>query len=157
MTRRRRQQEPTNSRRASREFAFRTLFEAERSGQPLEVVFRRTSEAMNSGEDDTLTPLTPEALTFARELAEGVDTRWEDVQAALSSTIRGWSFEQMSQTDLNILRMAAFEMMFLDQAHPPVIESALRIARKFGGDDSGKFVNGVLAGLSRSLQAPQEG
>ena len=42
-------------------------------------------------------------------------------------------------------------MVYMDTPHPPVIESAVRTARKYGGDDSGKFVNGVLAGLSRTV------
>ena len=152
MTRRRdRQQQPVNSRRAAREFAFRTLFESERGDLPLEQVFLRTTDQMHGGLDDTLTPLTPEALTFARSLAEGLDTHWDEVEEALRRTIRGWSFEQMAQTDLNVLRLAAFEMMYTEEPHPPVIESAVRIARKFGGEDSGRFVNGVLGTLSRSL------
>ena len=52
----------------------------------------------------------------------------------------------------NILRLATFEMMHTPEPHPPVIESAVRIARKFGGEDSGRFVNGVLGGLSRTLK-----
>ena len=54
-----------------------------------------------------------------------------------------------------MLRLAVFEMLHTPEPHPPVIESAVRIARKFGGDDSGRFVNGVLGGLSRSLEAEQ--
>ena len=152
MTRRReRSAAPTGSRRAAREFAFRALFESERGELPLEQVFMRTAAQMHEG-DETLTPLTPDAIAFARSLAEGLDMHWDEVQAALQRTIRGWSFEQMAQTDLNVLRLAAFEMMFTPEPHPPVIESAVRIARKFGGEDSGRFVNGVLGTLSRSLE-----
>lgn len=152
MTRRReRTAAPNGSRRAAREFAFRALFESERGELPLEQVFMRTAAQMHEG-DDTLPLLTPEAVAFARSLAEGLDMHWEEVQEALKRTIRGWSFEQMAQTDLNILRLAAFEMMFTGEPHPPVIESAVRIARKFGGEDSGRFVNGVLGTLSRSLE-----
>ncbi|WP_261664256.1 transcription antitermination factor NusB [Deinococcus sp. Marseille-Q6407] len=151
MTRRRERGAPSGSRRAAREFAFRALFESERGELPLEQVFMRTAAQMHEGGDDTLTPLTPEAVAFARSLAEGLDMHWEEVQDALHRTIRGWSFDQMAQTDLNILRLAAYEMMFTSEPHPPVIESAVRIARKFGGEDSGRFVNGVLGTLSRSL------
>lgn len=152
MTRRReRGNTPTGSRRAAREFAFRALFESERGELPLEQVFMRTTAQMHEGDDETLTLLAPEAVAFARSLAEGLDMHWDEVEATLRRTIRGWSFEQMAQTDLNILRLAAYEMMFTGEPHPPVIESAVRIARKFGGEDSGRFVNGVLGTLSRSL------
>jgi N utilization substance protein B len=155
LTRRREKaQQPVGTRRAAREFAFRTLFEADRGGGdlPLEAVFTRAEGAMREG-DDTFPQLNAEALAFARQLAEGFDIHRADVDATLRRTVRGWDFGQMAQTDLNILRLAVFEMLYTPEPHPPVIESAVRIARKFGGEDSGRFVNGVLGGLSRTMQA----
>ncbi|GAA5532467.1 transcription antitermination factor NusB [Deinococcus aluminii] len=152
MTRRReRGQQPVGTRRAAREFAFRVLFEAERGHLPLDAVFTRAEGAMREG-DDTFPQLNAEALAFARQLVDGLGERRPDVDATLRRTIRGWDFEQMAQTDLNVLRLATFEMIYTPEPHPPVIESAVRIARKFGGEDSGRFVNGVLGGLSRSLK-----
>lgn len=151
MTRRReRGQQPVGTRRTAREFAFRVLFEAERGNLPLEAVFTRAEGAMREG-DDTFPQLNAEALAFARQLLDGLAARRGDVDATLRRTIRGWDFEQMAQTDLNVLRLATFELLYTPEPHPPVIESAVRIARKFGGEDSGRFVNGVLGGLSRSL------
>lgn len=151
MTRRREKAaQPVGTRRAAREFAFRVLFEAERGNVPLDAVFTRAEGAMREG-DDTFPKLNEEALAFARQLVDGLRDHRADLDDTLHRTIRGWSFEQMAQTDLNILRLATFELMYTPEPHPPVIESAVRIARKFGGEDSGRFVNGVLAGLSRGL------
>ncbi|MFC3862428.1 transcription antitermination factor NusB [Deinococcus antarcticus] len=153
MTRRREKaNQPVGTRRAAREFAFRVLFEADRGDLPLEAVFTRAEGNMRGG-DDTFPTLNGEALDFAQELAQGIGQHRTEIDGLLRRTIRGWSFEQMAQTDLNVLRLATFEMLYTPEPHPPVIESAVRIARKFGGDDSGRFVNGVLAGLSRQLQA----
>ncbi|MFC4425582.1 transcription antitermination factor NusB [Deinococcus navajonensis] len=153
MTRRREKAaQPVGTRRAAREFVFRTLFEADRGDLPLDTVFTRAEGAMREG-DDTFAQLSPEALAFAHELVRGLGQHRTEIDTTLRRTIRGWSFEQMAQTDLNVLRLATYEMLYTAEPHPPVIESAVRIARKFGGDDSGRFVNGVLAGLSRSLQA----
>ena len=159
MTRRREKAaQPVGTRRAAREFAFRVLFEADRGDLPLDTVFTRAEGQMRDG-DDTFPRLNEEALTFARELVDGIGAHRADIDETLQRTIRGWSFGQMAQTDLNVLRLATFEMGHTGEPHPPVIESAVRIARKFGGDDSGRFVNGVLAGLSRSMEtapvAPQ--
>ncbi|WP_216317599.1 transcription antitermination factor NusB [Deinococcus aestuarii] len=161
MTRRREKAaQPVGTRRAAREFAFRVLFEAEQGNVPLDAVFTRAEGAMRGG-DDTFPRLNEEALAFARQLVDGLMSRRAAIDETLHRTIRGWSFEQMAQTDLNILRLATYELMDTPEPHPPVIESAVRIARKFGGEDSGRFVNGVLAGLSRSLntapKAAQEG
>lgn len=153
MTRRREKAvQPVGTRRAARELAFRVLFEADRSETPIAGVLTRAEGAMRTG-DDTFPALSAEAMTFAQELVSGLETHRGTIDDTLHRTIRGWSFEQMAQTDLNVLRLATFELMYTAEPHPPVIESAVRIARKFGGDDSGRFVNGVLAGLSRSLQA----
>lgn len=143
---------PVGTRRAAREFAFRVLFEADRGDLPLQSVFNRAEAAMRAG-DDTSPPLSEDALSFAQELVQGIGRARPDIDATLRRTIRGWSFDQMAQTDLNILRLAVYEMTATTEPHPPVIESAVRIARKFGGDDSGRFVNGVLAGLSRSMKS----
>lgn len=142
--------QPTGTRRAAREFVFRVLFEAEQGDLPLTQVFTRAEGAMREG-DDTFPKLNSEALSFAGELLNGLEQNRGEIDSTLRKTIRGWSFEQMAQTDLNVLRLATYEMMYTHEPHPPVIESAVRIARKFGGDDSGRFVNGVLAGLSRNL------
>ncbi|RJF71755.1 MULTISPECIES: transcription antitermination factor NusB [Deinococcus] len=156
MTRRREKaNQPVGTRRAAREFAFRVLFEADRGDLPLDAVFTRVEGNMREG-DDTFASLNAEALAFAQELTRGLGQHRAEIDTLLRRTIRGWSFEQMAQTDLNVLRLAAFEMTHTPEPHPPVIESAVRIARKFGGDDSGRFVNGVLAGLSRQLQAEAE-
>ena len=101
--------------------------------------------------DDPFPQLNEEALSFARQLVDGLETHHAALDDTLHRTIRGWSFEQMAQTDLNVLRLATYELLHTGEPHPPVIESAVRIARKFGGEDSGRFVNGVLGGLSRSL------
>lgn len=153
MTRRRdKANQPVGTRRAAREFAFRVLFEADRGDLPMDAVFTRAEGNMHEG-DDTFPALNAEALAFAQELSQGLGQHRQEIDNLLRRTIRGWSFEQMAQTDLNILRLATYEMLHTPEPHPPVIESAVRIARKFGGDDSGRFVNGVLAGLSRQLQA----
>ncbi|WP_291427916.1 transcription antitermination factor NusB [Deinococcus sp.] len=155
MTRRREKAAaPVGTRRAAREFAFRVLFEADRGDLPIQSVFNRAENAMRAG-DDTFPVLSEEALVFAQQLVSGISAARPDIDATLRRTIRGWSFDQMAQTDLNILRLATFEMTGTDEPHPPIIESAVRIARKFGGDDSGRFVNGVLAGLSRALPRPE--
>jgi N utilization substance protein B len=150
MTRRREKAaQPVGNRRAAREFAFRVIFEASQSDVTLALARSRAEWLMREG-DDTHPQLSEDAMTFAGELLNAMQAHGNEVDDLLRRTIRGWSFDTLAQTDLNVMRLAALEMIWLDTPHPPVIESAVRIARKFGGDDSGKFVNGVLAGLSRN-------
>ncbi len=152
LTRRRERAEaPTGTRRAAREFAFRVLFEAERGQGSTEEALARAGASMRHGED-VYPQLNEEAFDFARDLLLGFEAHRAEIDALLARTIRGWSFEQMAQTDLNVLRLSAYEMTHSDSPLPPIIESAVRIARKFGGEDSGRFVNGVLGGLARDVE-----
>lgn len=153
---RRRETGPASSRRAAREFAFRVLFEAARGGASAEDTLQRAEKVASEG-DEAYAQLTEEARDFARALVRGYDQHCAEIDEVLSRTVQGWSFSQMAQTDLNVLRLATFELVYGDQPAPPVIESAVRIARKFGGDESGRFVNGVLGSLVRTLPARPSG
>lgn len=152
MTRRREKAtQVIGTRRAARELAFRILFESHRGRVDLASLWEITTNKMANG-DDTLPQLSPEAMSFAHELVAGLGKHSSVIDERLSQTVRGWSFEQMAQTDLTMLRIATYEMTFTHEPHPPIIESAVRIGRKFGGDESGRFINGVLANISRDLQ-----
>lgn len=150
-------------RRRARELAFRVVFEAVQGGGYVEDAWehaladlgRRGVEGARgrAADEPGLDPLDDEGLAFARRLVQGFDERRYDVDQTLERVIEGWTFGQMSKTDLAVLRLAAYEMMFEDTPHPPVIEVAVRLAKKYGGEESGRFVNGVLARLMRHLEA----
>lgn len=146
------------ARRKARELAFRALFEAERGGTPLKEVWCQvraevfTGASGDSAYGDTL---DEETLTFADRLLEAVVEHRVEIDREIESLVEGWSFSQMAQTDLNILRLAVAEMTrFVDVAPEVTIDVTVRIAKKYGGGDSGRFVNGVLARLYRDRLAP---
>lgn len=158
-------------RRRARELAFRVLFESEQGGGAINDAWdhamtefapreapdsgaRETRKEPRSRDDDTSSEaLDAEGIAFAHRLVLGFDDKRYDVDQTLERVIEGWTFGQMSKTDLTVLRLAGFEMMFDTTPHPPVIEVAVRIAKKFGGEESGKFVNGVLARLKKHLES----
>ncbi len=157
-------------RRRARELAFRVLFESEQGNGTIsdawdhamtefapkegsEIASRETRKESRSKDDDASEALDAEGIAFAHRLVLGFDDKRYDVDQTLERVIEGWTFGQMSKTDLTVLRLAAFEMMFDTTPHPPVIEVAVRIAKKFGGEESGKFVNGVLARLKKHLES----
>ena len=150
------------ARRKARELAFRALFQAERGGQPVEEVWHqvRGDIAEDLGEDETAygDVLDRAGLEFAEGLVHAYAANSEAVDAELEGVLEGWSFRQMAQTDLNLLRLAVAEMRYMDEAPPEVtIEMAVRLAKKFGGEDSGRFVNGVLGRVYRDAAASSRG
>lgn len=150
MRRRNKANLPTGTRRAARELAFRVLFQSKQGETPLLETFYAARASMRDEFDDAFPELNVEALEFAQELLESYHTHQNELDRMLEGQIKGWSFKQMAQTDLNILRLSALEMFYFDTPGPVVMESATRIARRFGGDDSGRFVNGVLASIERA-------
>ncbi len=146
-------------RRQARELAFRTLFQSERGAEPLLEVWRSVrieqDEEVEEGDDAVygdILDLTD--LAFSEQLLKDFDSHREDLDAELAASITGWSFGQMSQTDLNVLRIALTEMRYGSEPPEVAIEMAVRLAKKFGGDESGRFVNGVLAKLLRDRRGP---
>jgi N utilization substance protein B len=149
-------------RRRARELAFRVLFESEQGSTALNDAWDHATAEREAARDarnrdprdnePSSETLDAEGVAFAHRLVLGFDDKRFDVDQTLQHVIQGWTFGQMSKTDLTVLRLAAFEMMFEDTPHPPVIEVAVRIAKKFGGEESGKFVNGVLARLMKHLE-----
>ncbi|HLR45551.1 MAG TPA: transcription antitermination factor NusB [Deinococcales bacterium] len=144
------------ARRKARELAFRTLFMAERSDTPVLDVWEDVRQELHEeGNEDTDEaygePLTEAGIAFAGSLVEAWAEQHERVDGTILGSLEGWTFNQMNQTDLNVLRLAVTELLADNDVPPEVtIEMAVRQARKFGGEESGRFVNGVLGRVFRN-------
>lgn len=81
-----------------------------------------------------------------------VSDRLEEIDALLSDKVEGWSFGRIGKVELAILRLAVFELMFDSVPKGVAINEAVELAKKYGGDDSFSFVNGVLSKFSAGEQ-----
>lgn len=82
---------------------------------------------------------------FAEMLVQGVHTERKVIDAAIKARSKNWSLTRMPRVDLNVMRLATYELMFLEEIPKKVsINEAIEIARKFGDKDSPAFVNGIL-------------
>jgi transcription antitermination protein NusB len=151
------------ARRRAREVAFQALFQAERGETPVLEVWHEIRadlavEADAETEDAYEDALAPEDVAFADRLVRAYADHKAAIDADLAALIEGWTFGQMAQTDLNVLRLALAEFALDENPGPVAVEMAVRLAKRFGGEGSGRFVNGVLAkALRRSLVATGEG
>jgi transcription antitermination protein NusB len=142
------------ARRLARELAFRTLFQAERGHAEVMQSWQQVKDEL-AADDTEVTEVygggvDTDAVSFAERLLQTFVERRELIDTSLAEIIEGWSFTQMAQTDLNVLRLALTELWFEPDIPKEVtIEMAVRIAKKFGGEESGRFVNGVLARLNK--------
>lgn len=134
---------PPGSRRESRERALELLYEAEAKGQPpVEVVAGLT--------------LRPDP--FVLELVTGVEARGDELDEVLGRLAKGWAVQRMAVLDRAILRIGAFELLACPETPVAVVISeAVELAKRYSTEESGKFVNGVLAGVAAEVRPPAEG
>jgi transcription antitermination protein NusB len=96
----------------------------------------------------------PEVLSFARELFEGTLAQTDSLDRLIGEHAANWRVERMAAVDRNLMRLALYELLHHPETPPAVvIDEALEIARRFSGDDSVEFVNGVLDGIRKTLSA----
>ncbi|MSQ35565.1 MAG: transcription antitermination factor NusB [Dehalococcoidia bacterium] len=136
------------SRRSSRIAAFQTLFEADLTGRSAAGTLDRLARDA---------ALSPEAEAFARRLVAGVEEHREAIDAVLRERAPAFPLADMPAVDRNVLRLAIYEVLFDNQPAPlrTAINEAVELAKGYGSESSGRFVNGVLGAIA--LAASDEG
>jgi N utilization substance protein B len=92
------------------------------------------------------------ARSFARELALGARAKLDAIDARIAAHSRNWRLVRMAAVDRNILRLATYELGETDTPVAVVIDEAVGLARRYGGDASPAFVNGILDAIARELR-----
>lgn len=93
---------------------------------------------------------------YTRELVKGVFSRREELDQQLAAYLTGWQVDRLSRVDRQILRLAAYEMNFRGVPPKVVVNEAIELAKHFGLEESGKFVNGVLGRMIREKEGEPE-
>lgn len=146
------------SRRQAREVALQALFQLDlnplnEAESPDEVRILAFDTAISSYEDEDKKLLDKENdRLFALSLINGTRDNLEAIDEVISSVSKDWKLARMSGIDRNVLRLAIFEIRFADEPMQPgiAINEAVELSKRFGTDDSGKFVNGVLGAIIRA-------
>jgi N utilization substance protein B len=122
------------SRREARERALALLYEAEAKGE--------------SGVD-VLDAQPIEVEEYAADLVTGVADHRDALDATIARHARGWALDRMPAVDRTLLRMACYELRHRPDVPPNVvINEAVELAKRYSTDDSGRFLNGVLAAVA---------
>lgn len=130
------------SRHIARETALKMLFQMDVGKNSIETA-QATLEEVN---------LTGPLKEFASQLAEGAFRCIPELDGRLSPFISDWEIDRLANVDKNILRMALFELLHPESVPATVIiDEAVELAKTFGGEDSGAFVNAVLDSFRKSL------
>ena len=95
-----------------------------------------------------------EIVGYAREIVEGITTSFADIDDRIASFSHKWSIDRMPAVDRAILRVAVWEILFNDAVPDPVaIAEAVKLAKEYSTEESGLFVNGLLAAISGTKTA----
>ena len=98
-------------------------------------------------------PLSSNAREFSQKLVAGVQDCQDKIDEIISENAENWSIQRMAPVDRNVIRMATFEMLKCEDIPNRVaINEAINLAKKFGGDKSGAFVNSVLDKIREDLE-----
>jgi transcription antitermination protein NusB len=130
----------TGKRRRARIAALQALFELDTVGHPPEETIARQLAGASTG---------PEVQRFASELVNGVLLNAAKIDKTIEDTAPAFPLEQIAAIDRNILRLAIYEIL-IDNRVPmrAAINEAVELAKEFGGENSPKFINGVLGSVS---------
>lgn len=134
-----------SSRRQGRIIAFQSVFSKEFSTGNNDFLLEMAwldSEHRKKYDEDT--------LSFARLLTKGTLDNIVKIDAIIRDSLEKWDFSRISKIELAILRISAYSLLYQPSIPPTVtINEAVDIAKDFGGDDSYKFINGVLDGIRK--------
>ncbi len=102
-------------------------------------------------------PLDLADETFSLELADGVEETLGEVDALIAENTVDWSIDRISRVDLAILRVAVYEMLYREDVPTGAsINEAVELAKRFGGERSYSFVNGILGTIAKTLPEKAE-
>ena len=95
-------------------------------------------------------------LNYIDTVVAGVANREEELNAQIQKFSIGWDISRISRLARSVMQLAMFEIQYIDDVPTGVaISEAVRIAKKYDGDDTGSFVNGILGAFARALTAPK--
>ncbi len=138
----------TKSRRAARELAINVLYQ-------IDVAHLPPQEALDTAIENA--ELDSAVVDFTRTLVDGTLGHIADIDSILKRLSVGWELSRQPAVDRNVLRMAIFEICYLDYVPASVsINEAVDLAKKYSTAESGRFVNGVLGALARELEVEPE-
>lgn len=139
------------NRHLSRSIVLQTLFEwDQKSGDKaeVEVILHRNIEEFARNKSDE---------PFMRRLLDGVLQKQKELDLVIEKAAPEWPIDRISPIDRNILRLGLYELLFSDRQEVPAkvaINEAIELAKQFGGENSGRFINGVLGAVYKEIGEP---
>lgn len=146
-----------STRHIARTLALQTLFELDMKGdlgvspETIDPIIERNREEFGEGIKD---------ITFAKDILLNALSRRITIDDIITRAAPDWPLDKIGTVDRNILRIGLTELLFGDRTQVPpkvAIDEAIELAKSFGGETSGRFVNGVLGAIYKEMGEPEKG
>ena len=147
-----------SARSRAREIALQILFQYEWNSRY--SIDQAVQEYVNglAVHDDHAAPDNAYTMDFARRCISGVMDHKSDIDVILARHARKWSIDRMAGVDRNILRLGIYELVYAPDIPARVaVNEAVELAKRFGADDSGAFVNGILDSVLKTEKNAESG
>jgi N utilization substance protein B len=132
------------SRRKSREMALQALYQIDVTGDPTD---KALYDLRNRFSED------PEVLDFAFDMVKAVVEHLPEIDDTIMKAAQNWTITRMALIDRNIIRLGVAQLIYLEDQVPPkvAIDESIELAKKFGDEESGRFINGVLDKIFKDM------
>ena len=131
-------------RSTARRLAMQALYQADLSASDIDTALKNISESEN---------FIPETLSFAGDLAQAAWSAKETSDQVIKDLAIDWPLDRIGKVDRAILRLAIQELESTETPASVVINEAVELAKKYSGDESAKFINGILGAFLRKKPA----
>lgn len=138
------------NRRKSREAAMKLLFQTTLNGENLEEALENLKDVRDSEEngkerDNESIDLKDVDINYVKRIIEGIEENKEKIDEKIKNNLKNWKIERLSKVDLSILRLCTYELKFEEDIPNKVsVNEAIELAKKYSGEKSATFINGVL-------------
>lgn len=143
------------SRKIAREVAFKIIFsnELEFENDTLKELIENIISDVELVETTNKNDISSEDKKYIEQVVSGIAEKKDELDEKIKTYLKGWTMDRISKTDLAILRLAVYEMLYREDIPCKVsINEAIELAKAFCEESSPAFINGVLAGVVNSLE-----
>jgi transcription antitermination protein NusB len=135
-------------RRASRDIAMKLLYQLEIQKEDKDEQIRDVLDEYSLLDNDR---------KYVTDVVEGVGSNLPYIDKIIDQYAKGWKINRISKVDLSILRLSVYEISFMDDIPFNVsVNEAVELAKKYSGEDSGSFINGILGKVTKAQAEPAE-
>jgi len=137
------------SRHLSRSIAMQSLYEWDfmsKEGKSLDKILEKNIKEFGPGLENT---------DFIKQIAKGVEKNIDKIDKIIEKAAPEWPIKQINIVDRNVLRLGLYELLYANKEEVPpkvAINEAIELAKMFGGESSGKFINGVLGTVYKEIE-----